>query len=95
MSYEASAHRAQMKILRHLLLSPSAGFAELQKRTDLTSDHANFHIKKLVEVGYIGKDVSEKYTLTRVTLADALRTACLDFDKSNLNEIKAILATTA
>lgn len=66
MSYEASAHEAQMKILRHLLLSPNAGFAELQKQTDLTSDHVNFHIKKLVEVGYIGKDVNEKYTLSRV-----------------------------
>lgn len=46
MSYEASAHEVQMKILRHLLLSPNAGFAELQKQTDLTSDHVNFHIKK-------------------------------------------------
>ena len=45
MSYEASAHDAQMAILRHLLLSPGAGFAELQKSTDLTSDHFNFHIK--------------------------------------------------
>ncbi len=66
MSYEASAHEAQMKILRHLLLSPSAGFAELQKKTGLTSDHANFHIKKLVEVGYMQKDGSDKYTLTRI-----------------------------
>jgi ADP-ribose pyrophosphatase YjhB (NUDIX family) len=65
MSYEASAHEAQMKILRHLLLSPSAGFAELQKKTDLSSDHANFHIKKLVEVGYMEKR-ADKYTLTRV-----------------------------
>ena len=65
MSYEASAHEAQMKILRHLLLSPSAGFAGLQKQTGLTSDHANFHIKKLVEVGYIEKK-DERYTLTRV-----------------------------
>jgi len=66
MSYEASAHEAQMKILRHLLLSPSAGFAELQKQTGLTSDHANFHIKKLVDVGYMHKDASDKYTLTRI-----------------------------
>lgn len=65
MSYEASAHAAQMKILRHLLLSPSAGFAELQKQTELTSDHANFHIKKLLEVGYIEKNADDKYTLTR------------------------------
>lgn len=66
MSYEASAHEAQMKILRHLLLSPSAGFAELQKQTGLTSDHANFHIKKLMEVGYMEKNSDDKYTLTRV-----------------------------
>lgn len=65
MSYEASAHEAQMKILRHLLLRPFAGFAELQKQTSLTSDHANFHIKKLVEVGYMEKNSSDKYTLTR------------------------------
>lgn len=65
MSYEASAHEAQMKILRHLLLRPSAGFAELQKQTELTSDHANFHIKRLVEVGYIEKNTTDKYTLTR------------------------------
>jgi ADP-ribose pyrophosphatase YjhB (NUDIX family)/predicted transcriptional regulator len=66
MSYEASAHEAQMKILRHLLLSPSAGFAKLQKQTSLSSDHFNFHIKKLVEEGYIVKNEDEKYVLTRV-----------------------------
>lgn len=65
MSYEASAHEAQMKVLRHLLLAPSAGFAQLQKQTGMTSDHANFHIKKLVEVGYIEKNTGDKYTLTR------------------------------
>lgn len=65
MSYEASAHVAQMKILRHLLLSPAAGFADLQKQTGLTSDHANFHIKKLVEVGYIQKNQIDNYVLTR------------------------------
>lgn len=65
MSYEASAHEAQMKILRHLLLSPSAGYAELQKQTGLSSDHANFHVKKLVDVGYMQKDSDNKYTLTR------------------------------
>lgn len=64
MSYEASAHEAQMKILRHLLLREDAGFAELQKQTDLTSDHANFHIKKLVAEGYIEKHTNA-YQLTR------------------------------
>lgn len=66
MSYEASAHAAQMKILRHLLLSPHAGFAELQKQTALTSDHANFHIKKLVEEGFMAKNADDKYVLTRM-----------------------------
>lgn len=66
MSYEASAHTAQMKILRHLLLSPHAGFAELQKQTALTSDHANFHIKKLIEEGFIAKNDDERYVLTRM-----------------------------
>jgi hypothetical protein len=36
-----------------------------------------------------------RVTFYWLALADALRTACLDFDKSNLNEIKAILATAA
>lgn len=65
MSYEANAHDAQMAILRHLLLSPGAGFAELQKTTDLTSDHFNFHVKKLVGVGYVEKKDNGHYVLSR------------------------------
>lgn len=65
MSYEADAHVAQMSILRHLLLSPSATFAVLQKAAGLTSDHFNFHLKKLVEVGYIEKNNDGHYVLTR------------------------------
>lgn len=65
MSYEASAHAAQMQILRHLLLSPGAGFAELQKQTELTSDHFNFHIKKLVEEHFVEKRETGEYVLTR------------------------------
>lgn len=66
MSYEASAHKVQMTILRHLLLRPYARFTDLQKQSDLPSDHANFHIKKLVDEGYIKKDDGDKYVLTRV-----------------------------
>lgn len=65
MSYESSVHTAQMAILRHLLLSPSAGFAQLQKTTNLSSDHFNFHIAKLVDVGYVEKTDDGEYTLTR------------------------------
>ena len=63
MSYEPAIHETQILILRHLLFVPEAGFAELQKRTGLTSDHFNFHIKKLVEVGYITKQ-DNRYQLT-------------------------------
>jgi len=55
MSYEPQTHEAQVNILRHLLFTPQAGFAELQKGTNLSSDHFNFHIKKLVEEGYVEK----------------------------------------
>ncbi|HET6746533.1 MAG TPA: NUDIX domain-containing protein [Candidatus Saccharimonadales bacterium] len=63
MSYEPQAHEAQVAILRHLLFTPHAGFAELQKGTKLTSDHFNFHVKKLVEEGYVEK-IDKIYRLT-------------------------------
>jgi ADP-ribose pyrophosphatase YjhB (NUDIX family) len=65
MSYEASAHAAQKSILRHLLFTPSAGFAELQKPTGLTSDHFNFHIKKLIEAHLVEK-LSDGYKLSQI-----------------------------
>lgn len=64
MSYEAAIHESQILILRHLLFTPHAGFAELQKQTGLTSDHFSFHIKKLVNSGYI-KKTPTGYTLTQ------------------------------
>lgn len=66
-NYDATAHTAQMAILRGLLLAKKAAFSDLQKSTGLTSDHANFHIKKLVLGGYvehIPKTYGE-YQLTR------------------------------
>lgn len=44
-NYDASAHAAQMAILRELLLADTLNFAALSKATSLTSDHANFHLK--------------------------------------------------
>lgn len=52
-SYEANAHVAQMHIMRMLLIGKTASFSELTKATKLTSDHANFHIKKLVAAGMV------------------------------------------
>ena len=53
MSYEAQAHRTQMHILKHLLLSPQASFSALQKASGITSDSLTFHIKQLTKSGYI------------------------------------------
>ncbi|MBC7943509.1 NUDIX domain-containing protein [Candidatus Saccharibacteria bacterium] len=64
MSYESTIHEAQSLILRHLLFVTGANFATLQKQTALTSDHFNFHIKKLVESDLVEKN-SDKYSLTR------------------------------
>lgn len=63
MSYEPQAHEAQVEIMRHLLFKPQAAFAELQKQTKLTSDHFTFHIKKLIEEGYVEK-IDRSYRLT-------------------------------
>lgn len=64
MSHEAEIHPAQTSILRELLFHPAAGFAQLQKPTGLDSDHFKFHIKRLVEIGYVAKTDEKKYTLT-------------------------------
>lgn len=63
MSYESLVHNAQTAILRQLLFVHEASFAELQKQTGLTSDHFNFHIKKLVESGLVLK-LNTKYRLS-------------------------------
>lgn len=64
MAYEAKIHDAQTSILRELLFKPAAGYADLQKPTGLSSDHFNFHIKQLVETGYVQKVARGKYKLT-------------------------------
>jgi len=66
-SYEADAHVAQMAILRTLLINRVVSFSELAAATKLTTDHANFHIKKLVDAGmaeHVSKEYG-KYQLTR------------------------------
>jgi ADP-ribose pyrophosphatase YjhB (NUDIX family) len=64
MSYEAQIHQAQTQILRELLFVDKAGFAALQKPTGLTSDHFKFHIKRLLELGFIEKATNGQYRLS-------------------------------
>jgi 8-oxo-dGTP diphosphatase len=63
MSHEVKIHETQTAILRELLFRPQAGFSDLQKPTGLTSDHFNFHIGRLVELGLVEK-VDAGYALT-------------------------------
>ncbi len=63
MSFEATIHQVQTTILRELLFMPEATFSQLQKRTNLDSDHFKFHVKRLVELDYVAK-VADKYRLT-------------------------------
>lgn len=64
MSHEISIHNAQTSILRELLFHPNAGYAKLQKPTGLTSDHFNFHITRLVDIGLVEKVQQGTYQLT-------------------------------
>lgn len=63
MSFETSVHPMQTLILRELLFVPSARYSDLQKASGLDSDYFKFHIKKLVEVGYVER-VDRLYQLT-------------------------------
>ena len=64
MGLEIQVHGAQISILRELLFVRSAGFAQLQKPTGLTSDHFNFHVRRLSEVGLVEKMAKGQYRLT-------------------------------
>lgn len=66
-NYDASAHVAQMAILRELLLADSCNFSALSTSTGLTSDHANFHIKQLIQSGLVARvpKTYGEYQLTR------------------------------
>ena len=64
MAINEKIHDTQTAILRELLFVHDAGYAELQKPTGLTSDHFNFHIARLVELGIVEKVSRGRYRLT-------------------------------
>jgi ADP-ribose pyrophosphatase YjhB (NUDIX family) len=64
LSIEVNIHPAQISILRELLFTPDAGYAELQKPTGLSGDHFNFHIMRLVELSLVERVTRGRYRLT-------------------------------
>lgn len=63
MSVDKLLHPAHVAILRVLLFAPTAKFAELQKASELSSDHFNFYLKQLLQEGYVSKE-NGSYSLT-------------------------------
>lgn len=59
---ELELHDYQYSILKTLLFNPGSRFSELNK-VDVTSDHFNFHVKKLIKSGLISKN-GGRYFLT-------------------------------
>lgn len=64
MSHEVKIHDAQTAILRELLFLPEAHFSDLQRPTGLASDHFNFHIQRLLDLGLVERVSRGAYRLT-------------------------------
>lgn len=64
MKINDTMHPAQVAILHALLFRPAAGFAQLQKASELSSDHFNFHLKQMIDQKLITKNTDGQYTLT-------------------------------
>jgi ADP-ribose pyrophosphatase YjhB (NUDIX family)/predicted transcriptional regulator len=64
MNINDTMHKAQVAILHALLFRPAAGFTELQKASELSSDHFTFHLSKMIEQGLVHKKDNGDYTLT-------------------------------
>lgn len=56
-------HKVQMEILRELIFHPGARFKDLNI-SKLTNDHFSYHIKTLIELGYVEK-AEDRYSLTQ------------------------------
>ncbi|MGD8374380.1 MAG: NUDIX hydrolase [Candidatus Woesebacteria bacterium] len=64
MKINDTMHTAQVAILRALLFAPDASFAQLQKASKLSSDHFNFHLKRMIEQDVVKKNERGNYLLT-------------------------------
>ncbi|MDK2898894.1 MAG: 8-oxo-dGTP diphosphatase [Patescibacteria group bacterium] len=64
MSLEFNLHNTQITILRELLFHTDVSFTKLQRNTNMSSDHFNFHLQKLIELRLIKKVSRGTYSLT-------------------------------
>ena len=64
MSIDKQLHPAHVAILHVLLFRPDARFAELQKASELSSDHFNFYLRQLLDEKFVTKNEAGAYHLT-------------------------------
>ena len=65
MTIDKQLHPAHVAILHVLLFRPEARFAELQKASELGSDHFNFYLKQLLDESFVAKNDHGSYHLTQ------------------------------
>lgn len=65
MSIDKQLHPAHVAILHVLLFRPDARFAELQKASELSSDHFNFYLKQLLDEKFVAKNDAGAYHLSQ------------------------------
>lgn len=83
--YDATAHAAQMAILRELLLADTLNYSALSKSTGLMSDHANFHIKQLSDSGLV-EHVPKTYGMYRLTRSGKEYANRMDTDENKIEK---------
>jgi 8-oxo-dGTP diphosphatase len=65
MTIDKQLHPAHVAILHVLLFRPDARFAELQKASELSSDHFNFYLKQLLDEKFVAKNDAGAYHLSQ------------------------------
>ncbi len=66
MNINEGLHQIQKEILLSLLIKPRARFSQMNENNILSSDHFNFHLKRLLIQGYIEKKTDGYYYLTNM-----------------------------
>lgn len=89
-------HEAQMRIISTLAQSNSARFRDLTKATLLTSDHTNFHIKKLITNGLVERipKAYGEYRLTRAGKNYSTRMNTQDSTLERPPKLSVVLSVT-
>jgi predicted transcriptional regulator len=62
---ERQLHKTQVSILHSLRYAPKKRFSDLMRPTGHTSDTFKFHLRKLINLGYVEKLAGGEYNLTQ------------------------------